>query len=480
MGHFKNKTKTFISALLCITFCQVSLAETSTPSNLATLDKITAKKENILFRDHILNEFKMYFPQHNEALQNTIDDIVTNLMSVPTGQAIAKHILNCDHEKIFRHLGVSLKAAIYISERCHAKTATDAPSYIHPSPNIKIDKMNTSIHDSNRKYALVLTESEIWAYDSWTNSNTNQTNLIVRSNGSQSDLNKAFLTKLIAHETAVYFDAKFWVDSEDWKTIPELSKLKFANKYRDRFFAKQNSDDFLFTALNNPVISQTLTFLRAFHIEKQWVTELIQAKKLQLKDNDYYNSELFNFIDITKCDEACLSQLISDRAQELLPSALPLVAFSPIYRSKKRKLILKDSQLRLKTKRYSEMHKILGDFSTQINKTYSTKKHVTILHVENESIGKYIEKESFYALVTPKFLIDNLWDVIYLQNKFEEYFLKDDMSYLKNQTTYYENENNDQAKLGVFEYMSQPLLSGINVKFSNGPRPRIRGGGLGR
>lgn len=394
--------------------------------------------------DHV---YQFFFPQRRPSLQAIVDDITIQLMGTTLGHRIALRILQCDPELIENHLSVSAQAANEIARKCLIPPKTPFPfdSYVHSSPRDVLKKWSLRpLAEQKRLYFFVVTKNnDDFSFTSWTDSFSNKSVFILRNFPSSPELTYGYLTQLIAHEIGIYFDSQFIPGTEEWQEIP--TNEEFKNSFGDNW-------DSMSTILTNPLIANVFAYMRAFKVEQIMVEELIQQNKLRLNPELTYGKDKYPFLfDDWTTEES--ANYLAQQVHNLLPMALPLVAWAPNYRRRKILEIKKSSSVSPSAQITDE--EMVLDKYAQNYLVNSIKVSIFIRLLDLRTIA-YAENSD--------------WDKA--RDIFENQILPNELSALrKNQST------GGNSPLNLYEYMSTPLLSGYNIAGSRGPRPRIRAGG---
>lgn len=364
------------------------------------------------------------------------------IMSTKVGKAICRYILGADAPAIKYHIGVSMPAALRIAANC--KDAETIP-WIYPSAaNIDEVRKLTSRTSKSRKYEF-LTAKNDFPVESWTDPFSNTTVLVTDQNGAISDER---LTQLLAHELAVYFDAKATPAHPDAQQIPLLKK--------ENLNVKSNATLNPLIAVTNPLNAHTLTYLRALQVELKIVRELVQREK-DLKGSgiaapDDMQETYVQFLDSDKCTFKCILGVVVDMRQSYYDHALPLIAFSPHYRDLMTVEIRDNLQNNLDADQKSRARDTFNVFPWQFLGQGSREnpiRDISSIFVEDHSTDPHFKTVS-------DFMRYDLW-------RFELPALS--------QTTVY-------GDVPLLEFMKVPLLSGYNILMSSGPRVRIRTGNV--
>lgn len=360
--------------------------------------------------------------------QAEIDSAYLLIFQTQLGRAICRQILGADVEAIKFHLGVSSFAARNIARMC-PRGSRD--KLIFPTDPSDIRKL-TLKNQKPRKHKILVTDIS-FPIESWTEPFTNTTVLVTQT----LPLTQERWVQLLAHELAVYFDSKANPAHPDAEQIPELKNLRFANT----------------TTLNpllaatNPLQGHALTFVRALAVEKQIVSELVRTQKI--KGPALLDATQERILSET-CAHECLKNLVLHVRKMMLPISLPLLAFTPHYRS----AIV------------NEIPSLYLDWNeAEVARARLFLNRMPMEYLRTEYTGDPVNdmKKVFYgnieryrnAAEVADFMDSILWPL-------EERALFDSRLAERNET--------------VLEYMRRPLLSGYNVGLSSGPRVRVRPG----
>lgn len=397
-------------------------------------------------------KYEIFFPSSRPSLQTIIDDISIELAKTKIGSAICSSILNHDPSLIESHMSVSIKAANEIARNClwqdgpHPSPSRN--SLVFSSPPEVLNKLSIRPGSNQKRlFILVVTDAPSFPFDSWTDPFLNQTILLVRHTPQYSDLNKIFLTQLLAHELAIYFDGRSWPGTKEWSNI---EPNRIFNKYVGPSLRSMN------TVLSNPLISNVFAFIRAFYVERAMIDDMVQNQGLMLPDRYAYDFKSFPFLakDYTDRD---LIDFVKTQSETLLPLSLPLVAWAPNYRAKKWR-DLDDSVAGSQNQRTTD--------STLVLKTYAP-----------DFIQSFIESNPLKELLNlpERRFGESAWQMT--EQVFATLFFPNEFSFLIGVDSALSSKYR-LSDFSVFRFMSEPALSGYNVRGSGGPRPRIRGGGF--
>ena len=97
----------------------------------------------------------------------------------------------------------------------------------------------------------MVTNAPHFPFDSWTDPYSNNTVLLLRHQPGITDLNYGFVTQLVAHEMAIYFDSRSWPGSLDWNRMP-------SNGTMDMHYGTNLRS--IHTSLANPLIANVFAF----------------------------------------------------------------------------------------------------------------------------------------------------------------------------------------------------------------------------
>lgn len=397
--------------------------------------------------------YEIFFPSSRPYLQAIIDDISIHLAKTKIGSSICSSILNHDPNLIENHLSVSVKAANEIARSClWPEGALPDPSQsrlVFASPPEVLNKLSIRPGGvQKRLFILIVTDAPSFPFDSWTDPFLNHTILLVRHTPQYSDLNRIFLTQLLAHELAIYFDGRSWPGTKEWSNIEPNQVF---NKY-----VGTNNLRSMNTVLSNPLISNVFAFMRAFNVERAMIDDMVQNQGLELPDRYRYDLKSFPFLASNYADQD-LIEFVKTQSQKLLPLSLPLVAWAPNYRAKK----WRDLQSSVA----GSQNQLTTD-STLVLKTYAP--GFVRLFIESNPLKELLN-------LPEKRLGESAWQRT--EQVFATLFFPNEFSFLMGVASTLSSEYG-QSDFSVFRFMSEPALSGYNVKGSSGPRPRIRGGGF--
>jgi len=144
-----------------------------------------------------------------------------------------------------------------------------------------------------------------------------------------------------------------------------------------------------------------------------------------------------------RCQAECLLKLVSDLADVSIDMSLPLLALSPDY------LKLKLEQVRPKAVSVNE--RLLFE--------------ETLRYAPEEYLRSAFRNFSLFDLVLGKSPSSSTKRrEPFVTKVFKESFMKDDIEALKS-----------GSGLRLIEFMTKPLMSGYNIRYSAAPRPRFRG-----
>ncbi|MCB0362334.1 MAG: hypothetical protein KDD35_06415 [Bdellovibrionales bacterium] len=399
------------------------------------------------FTDERGQTFQIFFPSSRPHLQDIIDSVSIDLMSTSIGSLICSQVLNSDPSLIENHLSVSTKAANQIAREC-SSIHSDLQGPVYASPPDVIRKLSLRPSgDRKRLYILVVTDAPYFPFDSWTDPLFNNTILVVRNSPQLSEFNYSLLSQLLAHELAIYFDSRSWPGTKEWSNVP-------TNRFLETFFRKDLRP--LNTILSNPLIGTVFAFMRAFSIESNMITELANRKRISLNPSVEYNNIDFPFLS-SECTPEERINYVKKHAESLLPFSLPLLAWSPHYRSRKLSDLI-DSVPGSKNQSTKAANLVLTSLAPKYLES----------SMQSSFLNQLLDLPDDFSHSSPWLKTERVFASLFFPNEF---------SFLR-QTAIKHLSSNYDVDLDVFKFMSEPALSGYNVRMSSGPRPRIRGGGF--
>lgn len=356
-------------------------------------------------------------PQLQELFEQTIE----SLMKTATGQQICSVLLRGSVNHIEFHLGLRKAAALRVALGCQYSSE---PIAIHEDNSL--EKLNLLPGSSPRTFTLLVVDGENnWPFDSWTEPFTNQTYLVLSQKYLAQQLSPEFLAPLLAHETAVYFDGRSWIEDFRFVSHPTASSIQLRN------------------AILNPLIFHSLASFRAFHMENKWLNEL--------NSTSFIEPGLLNLAAMANsCNDDCLLKYIQLLTQHMLPYSMALMTYSPNYLASKKTELLSQP---IADQESQTLLNALDNFVPMFRKHTSTNQ--PFLNTIFPLIGNLLSKEQ-----------------LAIQDIFTGSLLNRDLALLVEARISF-NSNKGQSLL---EYLSTPELSAENIKFSQGPRPRIRTG----
>lgn len=427
------------------------------PNRFIPVDRILSSKDDLLrdltrsgdfrFEDSHGYSYEVFFPSSRPEIQTLIDTITIDLMKTELGQQICAGILNQNPQLIEMHLSVSSRAANVIAASCLWRPSA-VTSMVYPSPDHVLSKLSVRpAAGQTRLYMIVVTDAPHFAFDSWTDPYTNNTVLLVRRSAAEgSDLNYAFLAQLVAHEMAIYFDSRFWPGTAEWKQIAPNLAL-------DQQFA--GNMPALETILANPLIANVFAFMRAFQVEKTMIDDLRAKGEILLPANYDYSSRQFPFLQ-DNCRRVCLAKYLETESANLLPLALPLVAFAPHYRTQRLAGLISAAEGPPTDAKLNAI-RVLAQYAPQY--IHDSIKGDFLSHLIKIPTDPVIAKQRAEA-----------------KEVFKTFLLQTDLKNLNRFANQPSPRTTEAGRFDVYHFLSRPLLSGFNVRISGGPRPRIRGG----
>jgi hypothetical protein len=359
------------------------------------------------------------------SFQRDIDSAVQEIMLTGVGQTICRQILGGQADAIQIHLGVSATTAQAIAQNC--SSTAPANVWIFPTSVQDIRKLTVGTFKP-RKYLLLSAET-VFPIESWTDPFTNTTVLMSGREG----ISHERLVQLLAHEMAVYFDSKANPAHPDAQSIPEIRALKLQ--------APAGLNPLI--AASDPLIAHTMTFVRALQVEYSIVDDLIRMHKI-IPPADHDNPYLQTLVS-DQCQEECLEKLVTGMHDKFLPIGLPLLAFSPYFRS------------RLPI----ELANLPGWPQDQWPLVQRATVQLPVDFLKTQFTGNPLAdlQRVFTASVQPTpeftavsdFITKDLWPL--------------------ERTAITQTSTGDGRHF--LEYMKSPLLSGYNISLSSGPRVRV-------
>ncbi|CAM5999387.1 unnamed protein product [Sphagnum balticum] len=348
-------------------------------------------------------------------------------MQTRLGREVCQHILNAQPEAIEFHLGVRLPAARAIAKNCQP---IEASAWLVANSYQEIRKFNLNSAQA-RKYIIEVSNSSL-PIESWTDPITNTTVLMVSAKG----IDHAHLVQQLSHEMAVYFDSKAYPAHPNAQKIPQLRNL--------HLISSGGLDPLV--AVSNPLIANSLIYIRALQVEFDIVKELVDHGVIAPPE-DLSNRYLLHLTS-PFCKEECLESLILKFKPTYLRIALPLIAFAPYFRGPTAE----------------ELKRLELDWSSAQWKRFSTALYAAPLaFLKTPPTGNPLADMQRVFAASPSqdfaqaetFLGDDLWNLEWPLVK--------------------ETTVNDHMPL--LEFLKTPLMSGYNILFSSGPRVRLRTGG---
>ncbi|MCB0391645.1 MAG: hypothetical protein KDD58_10145 [Bdellovibrionales bacterium] len=390
-------------------------------------------------------------------LQELVDDSLITIFKSNLAKEIAYKIMHCNIDAIENHLGVTRSAAQKIQSYCSEFRPSnynlnyDISPIVQTSPlkalSKTVDLKKVSL-GHKRSYSFLLTDNNDWKLDSWTDPATNSTSIIINSRGE--DLKKELprIIEILAHETAIYFDAKFWAGSTQFTSLPDAKE--FLNEFN-------TSHELITLALDNPLIANSMAFLRAFKVEQLITSELIKKRLLVFNISDIArrNEKIGSFL---TCKALCLHDFLEAQIKFEQDMSLPLMAYASGYRTKLWTYISNNAFALSSNFELPKSTKLKEMLISLPNDFYMKHKDLSI-HLIFESMANQVEmnKHNTNIDIFNELLVNGI--------------LRQHLNDLKNQ-------KNVMSQHSALEFMTKPLLSGDNVRMSSGPRPRIIIGGF--
>lgn len=372
------------------------------------------------------------FANAGAVFQDDIDTAFEEIMRSNLGRAICTEILGANAEAISFHLGVSESAGKVIARNCAA--GSPELQWIFPTPNHDIQKLSLKANKP-RRYVMLQAQMN-FPIESWTDHFTNTTVLLAGPEG----LSQTRLIQLLVHEMAVYFDSKANPAHPEARSIPELRDIKI--------IPPTTLNPLL--VVSDPLIAHTLTFIRALQVEFEIVSDLVSQGRIATPPD--FGNVYLNYLISERCDHACLLKAIDMMRAKYLPFGLPLMAFSPFFRSS-----MADDLVRAKPPGWTSVQWTAVQLSLNTLPVEFLKSQFTgnpLADMQKVFQTKDIPTAAYSSVVS--FLNNDLWPL-------ERVALADTRLV---------------GGKSFLEFMKVPLLSGVNISLSSGPRVRIGTGNI--
>lgn len=420
----------FFARLFTLNMITLAFANAS-----AVSETFESAQMRLQMQDHSV--VRLYFPEQNVELQNWIDEKTTDLLKTAPGLALCHQVLGANTTALQNYLAISAPAATQIALNC--ATHEGSHNFVDDFTVTGPIKMTKSVAFQRRHYQFLLTDENKWPFDSWTDAATNQTVLVLPKKHGQDP--NVFL-QMLAHELAIYFDGQYSVGTQEWWSLHANKKFTIVSADRER----------LFFAVNNPVIAAILSYMRAFRVEQEMMKELLEDRPETVAQ---YDELAFQFLSYS-CDHDCLMNFVKAQSMALSPYALALTAYSGSYKNKKIKELEASSPIL--SYRASILSLSLDSFDRHfIKKTkYNVLPFISII----DSMNSWLPRQFLHSV----------------QELFETKILPEDFKHIEEAKVFLADSN---ETISFLQWILQPVLSGRNVDFSSGPRPRIRTGGGG-
>ncbi|MGE0763838.1 MAG: hypothetical protein AB7N80_11220 [Bdellovibrionales bacterium] len=384
--------------------------------------------------------YRVFRVSDSAPLQVLIDTVTNRLLQTSVGRSLCREVLNADWQLLTHHLAMSHEAAQTSATQCAQLNSRS--SYVYDNPLQTPRKLTLNGMNSPRRYLFIVTDRPDLPLDSWTDAYTNQTTLFLHNSAVSSDLNLRYLTQTVAHELAIYFDAKSWPKGPGWNSIPQLASTRI------------ESADLKITinASLNPTLATVLAFIRAHKLERLMVREILNRGLLGV-DPLLYSQQDYPFMHYP-CRVECLSNFIADQEGWISLFQPTLLAFSPHYRSQ-----------RLEILRSQRSHQALPDSLVDALERFPVyffgrmNSNLVALNLIAR-VQDPLEREMHQAI-----------------NQTMEQMLKADLNTLREasiQVTQYDEGVESTTEYDLLTYLTHPLLSDANIGLAAGPRPRIR------
>lgn len=379
--------------------------------------------------------YRVFNVSESKELQSLFDTITSRLLHTSIGTALCRDVLDGKAESLIDHLALSPQAAATAAEECRLSEAKS--SWVYNSPNLTPSKLTLNGRQSPRRYVLIVTDRPDLPLDSWTDAFSNQTTLFLHSSRHSSDLSLQFLTQIIAHEMAIYFDSKSWPQGPDWNNIPALAESRI----------KMDSQRLTTSAALNPGLATVLAFIRAYKVERVMLKE-ISNLGLMGADPVIYNTKDLPFLK-SPCRSECIAQFIQQQIQWIDLFQPALLALSPHYRAARLDLLRESSQ---------PISEAEVNALERYPPYYFAKIRSEMAGLNLVSLAQSAEEKRMHKEI----------------NQTMGRMLQADLKTLKAAKIWVPRE---AQNFDLLAYLAVPLLSDANISLAAGPRPRIRTGG---
>lgn len=411
-------------------------------SSVVAAEPVRFVSDPLIIKNESAETFEIYHAERDSSLQSVLDEITASLFGTELGRALCTTVFNNPPEKaklselerrtlLSFHLGLRDENILRSVASVCSPSLSVSHRFVFPKAGLGDKKMTVSPGDGRRLFALVFSDSNNVSFDSWTDPFANRT-IFIAPTALKKDFAqlKVFLLQAMAHETFVYFNSKSSLWSKEATLIDTLN----ANSA----LWMDHPDEG--TAVANPHIASALAALAAFRVEKEFVDEIDSERKTVTVTS--YPKGVSEFLQ-DKCHGTCLHDLVSALAGVSVDMSLPLLALSSDYTK------FKLDQLRAKAA--SEAEKMLFE--------------ETLIYAPQEYLYSGFRNFSLFDLVLGKSPSAGSKRSEPLVNRvFKQSFMKFDLEALK-------SEDGTQ----LVEFMTKPLMSGYNIRYSAAPRPRFRG-----
>lgn len=398
-------------------------------------------KETSVTFIQILLALQLSFANATEPqLQKEVDRAFGLIFETQIGQTICRDILGADASAIALHLGITRPTAEQFAKSCSGDF--EPAEWVYPTAPPDILKIAGGSH-STKQY-IVKTTAADFPIESWTDSVTNATTILIPSGKLEAKAKFEYLVQILAHETAVYFDSKINPRHQNANSIPHLRSLSLKGPgIMDPLIA-----------VSNPIVGHTLTYLRALQVELAIIDEIVAKHGRDFTPHPALNDPYLRYLVSESCTHSCIENLILRLKSEYLPIALPMLAFASHYRS-----IIIPELGRIEPKwdstEWLKANQTLNYFPVAYAQTYkeTVNSQNVVVAMENVFNAPISERAKFDA--TTQFMSDELWAIewpVVSQSRFQS------------------------SGLTLLEFMKRPLLSGYNILLTSGPRVRVRGG----
>lgn len=433
-----NKSLCFIG--LCTLIASISFTNVAEASDFPFWDQVQSQVQGIE------NTEETYGLLDADLSQRLVDWATLKLLKTETGKTIASQLLMCDAAAIYTHLGLTLNSSLEFSGSTDCNTDLQSEiSFVRPAAEENLAKNGPGALSTNRSFEFIITkDTDSLLVDSWTHLSSQKTSLFFPANISEQQFVNQLL-KSIAHENAIYFDAKVNIDRNKIgapnSIFDDIGIYTIDSRMEDRMAHA-------YTAMRNPVLANVFSFMRAFRVEKKWLEELERLEARSYGSEEFAQGQ-YPFLE-ADCNFSCLRNFILQAAYSFSAYSLPLSAHSNYW------------LLKLDTMAVSPL----------------SQQHANaiglIIDTRQRYLNRYNPNHVMMTLLDNDQMDADLFELIQLSAEvFVETFIPDDIWILQQLTV---DTYGDPVSTPILQWLSEPLLSNSGVAWSFGPRPRIRTG----